>query len=366
MTRVLTAVRAGALAGVLAFGLAACGGGEPAAPAGQAATGQPAAAASCAGQPSGAGTSSAPAKTETSPPAAAGAGQPPGGAGQPAGGAGQPAGGAGQEGQGGAGDPVKVEETPPKPDPATKTEALPSPQVSCGDPQAREDDPDGSGGVLAAVIAGLVVLCVAAGAFVFWQRRQRLAAAYAPAGGQANRPGTAPFGQGPAAAPYPPARPATPSRPAGGMGAPSRAGGAASGAGAPGRPAGQDEAGLTRALRSVAGAGISPALTQQAERLLAKPGIDRAELVQAAIRFRDQLDDRDPRLAQSLLDALRAAGVRETVVEGARVDGRLHEVVGSAPAPSPALHDTVAETTRPGYVDGTQVLRLPKVIVYKA
>ena len=38
----------------------------------------------------------------------------------------------------------------------------------------------------------------------------------------------------------------------------------------------------------------------------------------------------------------------------------------SVPAPAPALHDTVAETTRPGYVDGARVLRLPKVIVYTA
>jgi hypothetical protein len=201
------------------------------------------------------------------------------------------------------------------------------------------------GGSGAAVLLGGLAVAVAgavAVAFVWWQRRQRLAAAYGPAGytGPAGPPsrdraGVTPFGGPPRPAPRT-------------------------------RPPGQDEARLTHALRDVAASGISPALTQQVERLLARPGVPRADLVQAAIRHRDQLAGRDERLARALLDALRDAGVTETVVEGVRVDGQRHEVVGSLPAPSPSLHDTIAETTQCGYVDGDRVLRLPKVLVYRA
>jgi hypothetical protein len=205
--------------------------------------------------------------------------------------------------------------------------------------------PKGVNGV--AVALGVLTVLVLGGAvvgFVVWQRRKSLAAAYGPAGytGLAGPPSQTGAGVNPfAAAPASPAPPRT-------------------------RPPGQDEARLTHALRDVAAGGISPAVTQQVERLLARPGVSRSELVQAAIRHRDQLEGRAPRLARVLLEALRDAGVTETVVEGVRVDGQLHEVVGSLPAPTPALHDTVAETTQCGYVDGDRVLRLPKVLVYLA
>ncbi|MFD0575694.1 nucleotide exchange factor GrpE [Dactylosporangium darangshiense] len=195
-------------------------------------------------------------------------------------------------------------------------------------------------GVLTVLVLGAAVV-----GFVFWQRRQRMAAAYGPAGytGLAGPPSQAGAGMTPFGGAAPP------------RAAPPRT-----------RPPGQDEARLAHTLRDVGASGIGPALTQQVERLLGKPGVTRAELVQAAIRHRDQLEGRDQRLARMLLEALRDVGVTETVVQDVRVNGQLHEVVGSVPAPSPQLHDMVAETTQCGYVDGDRVLRLPKVLVYRA
>ncbi|GAA2335584.1 nucleotide exchange factor GrpE [Dactylosporangium salmoneum] len=239
-----------------------------------------------------------------------------------------------------------AEAAAPPSKPATEPAAPPSKPASAPASQcAAAGDPassGGSGAKLAVALVAVLVLAGAAGAFVFYQRRQRLAAAYGPAGytGVAGPPSREAAGVTPFSAP-PRTAPRT-------------------------RPQGQDETRLAQALRDVAGSGISAALTQQADRLLARLGVTRAELVQAAVRFRDQLLERDPRAAARLLDALHDAGVRETVVEGVRVDGQRHEVVGSVPAPTPTLHDTVAETTQCGYVDGDRVLRLPKVLVYRA
>ncbi|MEU4831812.1 nucleotide exchange factor GrpE [Streptosporangium sp. NPDC023615] len=134
-------------------------------------------------------------------------------------------------------------------------------------------------------------------------------------------------------------------------------------AASPGTDAAADP--LTVALAEVAGSGISPALAQQVERLLAEGHPGREALVTACIGYRDQLAERHPRLAGTLLDGLNRAGVREIVADGQRFDPRLHEASGTEPAPRPDLHDLVAETVRQGYADGERVVRVPRVTVYR-
>ncbi|GAA4567534.1 nucleotide exchange factor GrpE [Planotetraspora kaengkrachanensis] len=121
---------------------------------------------------------------------------------------------------------------------------------------------------------------------------------------------------------------------------------------------------LTAALREIAAGGVSDALAQQIDRLLAaEPGRD--ALVDACVRFRDQLGERHPLLADRLLDALGPAGVREIGADGQPFDGRVHEAVDVVPTADPRLHDVVASTERPGYVDGDRVVRVPRVSVYR-
>ncbi|GAA0848939.1 hypothetical protein GCM10009525_71280 [Streptosporangium amethystogenes subsp. fukuiense] len=130
-------------------------------------------------------------------------------------------------------------------------------------------------------------------------------------------------------------------------------------------PAGPSDDPLSEALAQVSGSGISPALTQQVERLFAEGHPGREALVGACVGYRDQLAERHPRLAGTLLEALNRAGVQEIVADGQRFDPRLHEAFGTAPADNPELHDVVAETVRRGYADGGQVIRVPQVVVYR-
>ncbi|WP_051751401.1 nucleotide exchange factor GrpE [Streptosporangium amethystogenes] len=132
-----------------------------------------------------------------------------------------------------------------------------------------------------------------------------------------------------------------------------------------GPPAGPSDDPLSEALAQVSGSGISPALTQQVERLFSEGHPGREALVGACVGYRDQLAERHPRLAGTLLEALNRAGVQEIVADGQRFDPRLHEAFGTAPADSPELHDVVAETVRRGYADGGQVIRVPQVVVYR-
>ncbi|GAA0377846.1 hypothetical protein Acor_43800 [Acrocarpospora corrugata] len=122
--------------------------------------------------------------------------------------------------------------------------------------------------------------------------------------------------------------------------------------------------GLARALAEVAAGGPSPAVAQQIERLLeTRP--DRAALALACARFRDQLGERSPDLAELLGAALAAAGISEVRPDGEPFDGERHEAVDTAPTDDPDAHDTIAETVRAGYLDGAEVLRVPQVVVYR-
>ncbi|MER5320210.1 nucleotide exchange factor GrpE [Streptosporangium roseum] len=122
---------------------------------------------------------------------------------------------------------------------------------------------------------------------------------------------------------------------------------------------------MADALAEVAGSGISQALTQQVERLFAEGRPGREALVEACIGCRDQIAERHPRLAGTLLDGLNRAGVREIVADGQRFDPRVHEAFGTEPTERPELHDVVAETVKRGYADGDRVIRVPQVAVYR-
>ncbi|WP_326639090.1 nucleotide exchange factor GrpE [Streptosporangium sp. NBC_01755] len=211
-----------------------------------------------------------------------------------------------------------------------------------------------------AVAAG--TLAAAAAGLYLWHRNRRPAPAQAPVPGTwqaapygTPRPGTAPQGT----VPFPVGEAgSTPVRPvAGRTGPPAEP--------PTGPPAGPPADPLSEALAQVSGSGISPALTQQVERLFSEGHPGREALVGACVGYRDQLAERHPRLAGTLLEALNRAGVQEIVADGQRFDPRLHEAFGTAPAGSPELHDIVAETVRRGYADGGHVIRVPQVVVYR-
>ncbi|MET8336410.1 nucleotide exchange factor GrpE [Streptosporangium canum] len=142
--------------------------------------------------------------------------------------------------------------------------------------------------------------------------------------------------------------------------------GAPESSGAPLRQAAPAASGpMAEALAEVAGSGISQALAQQVQRLFAEGPPGREALVEACIGCRDQIAERHPRLAGTLLDGLNRAGVREIVADGQRFDPRVHEAFGTEPTERPELHDVVAETVKRGYADGDRVIRVPQVAVYR-
>ncbi|WP_051385434.1 nucleotide exchange factor GrpE [Actinokineospora inagensis] len=126
----------------------------------------------------------------------------------------------------------------------------------------------------------------------------------------------------------------------------------------------EDSVVLADALRVVAANAPGEAIRTQVTRLLDQPH-DRAALVQAAIRLRDQLTERGPGLADHLLGALGAVGVTPVRADGELFDPHRHTAVGSVDAPRPDLRDRVAETVKPGYLDRGAVLRLPDVVLYR-
>ncbi|MBB2915264.1 hypothetical protein FHS43_006584 [Streptosporangium becharense] len=131
----------------------------------------------------------------------------------------------------------------------------------------------------------------------------------------------------------------------------------------PAAPGGGDP--LAQALAGITESGISPALAQQVERLFADGHPGREALVAACIAYRDQIAERHPQLAATLLEGLDRAGVRELVADGQRFDPRAHEAFGVEPTDRPELHDVVAETVKRGYADGERIIRVPQVAVYR-
>ncbi|GIH94739.1 nucleotide exchange factor GrpE [Planobispora siamensis] len=266
--------------------------------------------------------------------------------------------------------------------------------------------------LLALVLAALGIVVVVIGVLLW--RRDRTAAPAAPAawqggpagpvssgpGAPSSGPGTLPSGPGaPAGRPAPAGSGASPARSAAapppappgaapvtppGSAAPSGSAAPVAGSGVPSAPPSESATPpgapmssqppavphpgpdpLQDVLRQVAGSGISQALTQQVERLFADGTPGRETLVETCIDYWDQIAERHPQLAGTLLDGLNRAGVRQIVADGQRFDPRLHEAFGTEPTDRPELHDVVAETVKQGYADGDRVLRVPQVAVYR-
>lgn len=121
---------------------------------------------------------------------------------------------------------------------------------------------------------------------------------------------------------------------------------------------------LREGLLTVADRGASPGITEQIQRLVtAQPS--RRQLIDASIRFRDQLRTKDPTSAAALLESLRDGGVHQLRSDGARFDPRVHEAVDTVVTADEYRHDHVAETLRPGYVDGDRTVRAAEVILFR-
>lgn len=108
----------------------------------------------------------------------------------------------------------------------------------------------------------------------------------------------------------------------------------------------------------------SPGITEQIERLVAA-NATRQQMIDASIRFHDQLLTKDPTSVTALIDALRDGGVRVVGSDGLLFDPRFHEAVDTVSTADHAKHDLVAETLRPGFADGGRTVRAAEVIVYR-
>lgn len=89
----------------------------------------------------------------------------------------------------------------------------------------------------------------------------------------------------------------------------------------------------------------------------------RADLVSALIAIRDQLGS--DVLRSQAGEALQRAGISEVRPDGHRFDPQWHQAVDQVLTTDQTLDGTIAATERPGYVEGTRVIRLPEVVVYR-
>jgi hypothetical protein len=91
---------------------------------------------------------------------------------------------------------------------------------------------------------------------------------------------------------------------------------------------------------------------------------DRAGLVAACVDLVDQVPSEA--LRHRMRDALRVAGVETVSAEdGAAFDGDRYRAVDRVPTKDPELHNRIAGTERPGYIDRGRTLREPEVLVYR-
>jgi hypothetical protein len=91
----------------------------------------------------------------------------------------------------------------------------------------------------------------------------------------------------------------------------------------------------------------------------------RRALVDAYLSIADRLRDSDEALFRQLTDALAAAGVSMVAPDGQPFDPEQHVSVLTEPTQDETLHQTVANTAKAGYLDGTTWLRRPEVAVYE-
>lgn len=110
---------------------------------------------------------------------------------------------------------------------------------------------------------------------------------------------------------------------------------------------------------AAAGSGpvIGPAPSRDADQLRHQ----RVVLVEALIALRDQLPS--AALGQEALQALEGAGVTEVAPVGQPFDAGQHHAVHQEATDDPARHGTIVSVERPGYRDGTTVIRQPEVVV---
>lgn len=87
----------------------------------------------------------------------------------------------------------------------------------------------------------------------------------------------------------------------------------------------------------------------------------RVALVEAVIALRDKLPSEA--LATEAAEALASAGITEVRPEGQPFDPAQHRAVHQVATDDPARHGTIASVERPGYTDGTSVIRQPEVVV---
>lgn len=104
---------------------------------------------------------------------------------------------------------------------------------------------------------------------------------------------------------------------------------------------------------------IGPAPDRDTDRLRTQ----RDGLVAGLIDLREQLPSEV--LRDEVGRTLASAGITELHPDGETFDPAVHRAVAQRPATDAALHNTVAATERPGYLDGSRVLRQPEVVVHR-
>jgi len=107
--------------------------------------------------------------------------------------------------------------------------------------------------------------------------------------------------------------------------------------------------------------GAGPVIGPAPSRAETQVKSERAGLIDAVIALRDQLPS--AALGEEAARALTAAGVTELSPDGVAFDPAQHRAVDQVATDDPARHNTVATVERPGYADGSRLIRLPEVVV---
>ncbi len=123
--------------------------------------------------------------------------------------------------------------------------------------------------------------------------------------------------------------------------------------------------GVTAALPRPAAATPAPAPQPPASPIHTGPAAaqQRDALVRLCIDLRDSVGN--PALLERVTRALFEVGVVALSPEGMLFDPGQHRAVDRVPSADPALHNRIASTERPGYVDRGTLLRPAEVTVYQ-
>jgi molecular chaperone GrpE len=90
---------------------------------------------------------------------------------------------------------------------------------------------------------------------------------------------------------------------------------------------------------------------------------ERDRLVEICLTIADQTAS--GMLREQVEDALEEVGVIAFSADGERFDPSRHEAAGVTPTDDPEREGLVAETERPGYLDGDEVIRPARVVVWR-